>query len=102
MFVPIRAPWRQRLASEPQYKDHLLNQALMNPHLIGIPCLASLTTRRLPSGDLQTLRGQADRTLNAQILRFGTFNQLLADFFKGLNFARSQGDADLVDFLYDS
>ena len=71
----------------------------MNPHLKRIPRLTALTTRRLPGRDLQTLGRQADGALDAEILRLGALDELLAHFLEGLHLARGEGDADFVDFL---
>jgi hypothetical protein len=68
-----------------------LNQALVNPHLKGIPCLTSLSARRLPRSDLETLRREAYRALDAQVLGFCALDELLADFFEGLHFAGGEG-----------
>lgn len=57
-----------------------LNQALVDPHLICVPCFASLTTRCLTGCDLQRFCWKADRALDAQVLGFGSLNELLADF----------------------
>lgn len=84
--------------SLPQGRN-LLNQTLVNAHLICIPSLTPLTTGSLPRGDLQALSGETDWTLDAEIFALRTLNELLADLFEALNFARCQGDADLVDFL---
>lgn len=78
---------------------NLLNQTLVNAHLECIPSLTPLTTGSLPRGDLQAFGRETDRTLDAEILALRTLNELLADLFEALNFARCQGDADLVDFL---
>lgn len=71
----------------------------MDPHLVRIPGLTPLTTRRLPGRDLQALCRQANGALDAQVLGFGALDQFLADFLERLHFARGEGDADLVDFL---
>ena len=73
----------------------------MNTHLIRIPSLAALTTRCLPSCDLQVLGRQTDRATDAQILRLCTLDELAADLLERLDFARGKGDADLVDFLHE-
>lgn len=39
---------------------HLLNQTLVDPHLIRIPRLRALTTRRLAGSDLELLGGETD------------------------------------------
>lgn len=89
---------RDRGGSRGQSK-HSLNQALVNPHLVRIPCLAALTARCLPGCHLQAFGGQADWAFDAEVLGFGALDQLLADFLEGLDFARCEGDADFVDFL---
>ncbi len=66
----------------------------MDPHLVRIPCLTSLSARRLPRGDLQALGGQAHGALNAKIFGLGTLKQFLADLFKGTDFAAGEGDTD--------
>ena len=71
----------------------------MNPHLKHVPCLRTFTTGCLPGCDLESLRGEAHGTLNAQILRLRTLEQLRAHLFEGGDFAARQGDADFVDFL---
>lgn len=60
----------------------------MNSHLKHIPRLAPLSTRRLPRSHLETLCRKSDGPLDAQVLGFGTLNQLLADFFERGHFAR--------------
>ena len=71
----------------------------MNSHLVHVPRLASLTARRLAGSDLQPLGRQADGALDAEILRLGALDQLLANFLERLDLAGGQSDADLVDFL---
>ena len=80
-------------------RKHLLNQALVDPHLIRIPRLTPLPTRRLAGGDLQALGRQADGALDAEVLRLGALDELLAHLLEGLHLARGEGDADLVGFL---
>ena len=80
-------------------KEPLLDQALMNAHLIRIPRLAPLAAGRLPRRDLQALGRQPDGALDAEVLALGPLDQLLAHLFQALHFARGQGDADFVDFL---
>lgn len=83
----------------PATKGDSLNQALVDPHLKGIPRLTSLATRRLPGRDLKDLGRQTHGALDTEILRLGALDQLLADLFERLHFARGERDADLVDFL---
>ena len=73
----------------------------MDAHFKSIPRLTPLTTRRLPRGDLQALGWETDGTLDAEVLALGTLDELLAHFFQALDFARGQGNADFMDFLWD-
>ena len=66
-------------------EDDLLDQPLVDPHLISVPRLASFTTRGLPRRDFQTLCGQADRALHTKVLGFGTLDQFLANLFERLH-----------------
>jgi len=85
------------LPKMPRIWIHLLNQTLVDPHLIRIPSLGALTTRRLARGDFQVLGGQTHGALDAQVLSLGPLDELAADLFERLHLARGQGDADLVD-----
>ena len=48
----------------PKRTGHLLDQPLMNSHLIRIPRFTSLTTRRLPRRDFETPSRQPHRAFN--------------------------------------
>jgi hypothetical protein len=67
------------------------------PHLVHVPGLAALTTRCLAGGDLEVLGWKTHRSLHAQLLGLGTVDELAAHFLERRNFARGEGDADLVD-----
>ena len=69
----------------------------MDSHLKGVPGLGTLTARSLTGGDLQVLGGQADGALDTEILALGTLDELGADLLEGLDLARGERDADLVD-----
>ena len=71
----------------------------MDPHLIRIPRLTPLPTRRLPRRHLQAFGRQADGALDAQILGFGALEEFLAYFFEGGYFFAGECDADFVDCL---
>lgn len=71
----------------------------MDAHLVLVPGLGTLTTRRLAGDDVEGLGGQADRTLDGERLGAGTLDQLLAHLLEGSDLARGEGDTDLVDFL---
>ena len=71
----------------------------MNAHLIRIPGLTPLTAGGLPRGDLEALGRETDGALDEEVLALGALDELMADLFQALDFARCQGDADLVDFL---
>ncbi len=77
-----------------------IDQTLVYSHLVHVPRLATLTTGCLSGGDLESLGRQTDGTLDAEVLGLCALEQFGADLLKGLDFARSQGDADLVDFLF--
>jgi hypothetical protein len=71
----------------------------VDPHLVGIPSLGTLTVGGLSGGDLQGLGGEADGALDAEVLGLGALEELVADLLEGLNLAGGEGDADLVDLL---
>jgi len=77
-----------------------LDTYLVDPHLVGIPRLRTLTARCLARGNLQVLRGQADGALDAEVLALGALNELGADLLEGLDVLGREGDAYLVDFLW--
>ena len=72
----------------------------MDPHLVRVPGLGTLTVGGLAGGDLEALGGQADGALDAEVLVLGALEELARDLLKRLDLARGQGDADLVDLLY--
>lgn len=78
--LSIKCPYA--LTAFPKGSD-LLNQPLVNSHLVRVPRLASLTAGCLPRGHLQALRRQADGPLDAQVLGFCALDEFLADFFEG-------------------
>lgn len=75
----------------------LLDETLVDAHLVGVPGLGTLTARGLTGGDLEVLGGETDGALDAEVLVLGAVEELLADLLEGLNLARGEGDADLVD-----
>lgn len=77
-------------------KVDILDKALVDAQFVAIPGLGTLAARRLSGGDLEGLGGQADRTLDAEVLALGTLDELGADLFEGGHLARGEGDADLV------
>jgi hypothetical protein len=81
---------------------NILDQALVNLHLIAIPGLGTLTARSLTGGDLERLGRKADGALDAEVLGLGALNQLVAHLLKSSHLARGQGDADTVGFLIKS
>lgn len=73
----------------------------MDSHLESIPGLGSFTTGCLSGGDLEGLGRETDGTLNAELLALGTLDKFLANLLERLDFARGQGNADLVSFLFE-
>lgn len=76
---------------------NLLDEALVDSHLEGVPGLGTLTTGGLAGGDLEVLGGETDGALNAEVLRLCAVDELGADLLEGLDLAGGKGDADLVD-----
>lgn len=79
---------------------NVLDQTLVDAHLVQVPGLGTLTARGLAGGDLEVLGGQADGALDGKVLALGALDQLGADLLEGLHLARGQGDADLVGLLH--
>ena len=77
----------------------VLDEALVDAHLVAVPGLGTLTARGLAGGDLEGLGGQADGTLVAEVLGLSTLDDLSADLLEGLDLAGGQGDTDLVALL---
>lgn len=78
---------------------NVLDETLVDAHLVAVPGLGTLTTGGLAGGDLEGLGGQTDGALDAQVLALGALDQLGADLLEGLDLAGGQGDADLVGLL---
>lgn len=74
----------------------------MNPQLIHIPSLRTLTTRSLSRRDLEAFSRETNGSLDAEILGLCAVDEFLADFFEGRDLLGCEGDADLVGFLCDS
>lgn len=80
-------------------KGYLLDEALVDAHLKGVPGLGTLTTGGLAGGDLEGLGWETDGALDAEVLGLGTLNELGADLLEGVDLAGGEGDTDAVDFL---
>lgn len=78
---------------------YLLDEALVNSHLKGIPSLGTLTTGSLSGGNLQGLGWETDWALDAEVLGLSAFDELGADLLERLDLSAGQGDSDLVGFL---
>ena len=82
--------------------SNLLNQSLVNPHLVGIPSLTTFTARRFPCRDLQVLGRQSDGSLGAEILGLCALDELGADLLKGLDFpAKKDMQVSLLGYTGD-
>lgn len=57
-----------------------VQQSLVDPHLETIPSVGTLTSRRLPGGDVQHLGGQAHRALHLQMLVLCSANEVSANY----------------------
>jgi hypothetical protein len=71
----------------------------VDPHLVVVPGLGTLTVGGLAGGDLEGLGGEADGALDAELLGLGALEELGGDLLEGLDLAGGEGDADLVDLL---
>jgi hypothetical protein len=80
-------------------KGNLLDETLVDAHLVLVPGLGTLTVGGLTGGDLQGLGGQTNGALDLQGLGASAVDQLLADLLEGGDLAGGEGDADLVDLL---
>ena len=89
-----------RAAVQPSVPEgNVLNEALVDSHLKGVPGLGTLTAGSLAGGDLEGLGWETDWALDAEVLGLGAVDELGADLLKGLDVAGGEGDADLVGFL---
>ncbi len=68
-----------------------------SPHLEHIPSLTSLTARSLSGGDLEVLGWETDGSLDAQVLRLRTLDELAAHLLERSDLLGGEGDSDLVD-----
>lgn len=80
---------------------NVLDETLVDAHLVQIPGLGTLTARSLTGGDLEVLGGQTNGALDGEVLALGTLEELGADLLEGGDLAAGQGDPDLVGLLYD-
>ncbi|KAF3390254.1 hypothetical protein F1880_009033 [Penicillium rolfsii] len=80
-------------------RSDLLDETLVDAHLVLVPGLGTLTVGGLTGGDVQGLGGQTDGALDLQGLGASTVDQLLADLLEGRDLAGGEGDTDLVDLL---
>ena len=71
----------------------------MNAHFKGVPCLGTLSVGCLSSRDAKVLGGQTNGTFHAKVLSLCTIDEFSADLLEGLDVARGQGNANLMDFL---
>ena len=55
-----------------------IDQTLVDPHLVAIPGLGTLTTGSLSCGDTEGLGWHTDRSLHLQVLVFSTLDQVSA------------------------
>jgi hypothetical protein len=79
--------------------EHALNESLVDSHLKCIPGLRTFTAGRLSCCDFKSLGRKTNGSLDAEILRLGAFDQLLAHLLKRSDLAAGESDTDLVSFL---
>lgn len=99
MFLLASSP--RRGAPRGEGGCNVLDETLVDAHLVEIPGLGTLTARSLTGGDLEVLGGQTNGALDGEVLALGTLEELRADLLEGGDLAAGQGDPDLVSLLYD-
>lgn len=80
-------------------KKNILDETLVDAHLVAVPGLGTLAARSLTGGDLEGLGRQTDGALDAQVLALGALDDLSADLLEDGDLAGGEGDADLVGLL---
>jgi len=75
-----------------------IDQSLVDSHLECIPGLRTFTAGCLSRGDLKSFGWETDGSLDAEVLRLGALDELLAHFLERGNLAAGEGYADLVSF----
>lgn len=71
-----------------------VDEPLVDPHLVVVPSLGSLTTGRLSGGMVEDLGGETDRSLDSELLVLGSRDEVVADFLEVLDATRGESDAD--------
>jgi len=59
---------------------YVLDETLVDSHLEAVPGLGTLTTGGLAGGDLEDLGGEADGSLDAEVLVLGAVDQVRGDY----------------------
>jgi hypothetical protein len=80
-------------------EENILDETLVDAHLVLVPGLGTLTVGGLTGGDLKGLGGKTDGTLDMEGLGASTVDELGADLLEGSDLARGEGDTDLVNLL---
>ena len=73
-----------------------VDQALVDAHLVVIPGLRTLTTRRLAGGVGEDLRRKTDRALHVELLVLRAVDEVIAHLLEALHVTRGERNADLV------
>ena len=76
-----------------------VDQPLVNAHLETVEGLGTLTARALAGSDAKKLGRKTHRALDVELLVLGTLDELATDLLEGLDVARTQSNADLVQTL---
>lgn len=58
---------------------YVLDETLVNAHLVAVPSLGTLTTGGLAGGNLQDLGGETDGALDAEVLGLGALDEVGGD-----------------------
>lgn len=101
MFLVAFSPQTWSAGGRRKGGCNVLDETLVDAHLVEIPGLGTLTARSLTGGDLEVLGGQTNGALDGEVLALGTLEELGADLLERGDLAAGQGDPDLVGLLYD-
>lgn len=79
--------------------EGILDQSLVDSHLVAIPRLTALSARRLARRDLQGLGRESNRSLDEEALGASSLQQLGGDLLERVDLAARERDADAMGLL---
>jgi len=73
-----------------------VDQSLVDPHLVSVPSLGTLTTGGLSGGVLEDLGGESNGSLDVEVPVLGSVDKITTELLQRLNVPGGKGDPDLV------